>query len=117
MLQVPFIRKDPAFVKQRLEVKQFRETHLVDEVLMLDDQRKKHQQELDNFQAKINTLSKEIGQLMAKGQKDEAENRKQEVAFLKNQLSPASEALTSTEKQLLEVLLRLPNLPAEKVRP
>ncbi len=117
MLQVPFIRQDPEYVKQRLEVKQFRETQLVDEILLLDDQRKKQQQELDNFQARINSFSKEIGQLMAKGQKEDAESRKQEVASLKNQLHPASEALSSTEKQLHELLLRLPNLPAEKVKP
>ena len=116
MLQVPFIRQDPAYVKERLEVKQFRDTHLVDDILRLDDLRKKQQQELDNFQAKINSLSKDIGQLMAKGQKAEAENRKIEVASLKNQLNPAAEALTTTEKELQDVLLRLPNLPGPKVK-
>jgi seryl-tRNA synthetase len=117
MLLVPFIRQDPVFVKQRLEIKQFRDTSLVDEVLMLDDKRKKQQQELDHFQAQINALSRDIGQLMANGAKDEAESRKIEVATLKSQLNPASEALSLTEKQLHEVLLRLPNLPAEKVKP
>lgn len=116
MLQVPFIRQDPAYVKERLEVKQFRDTHLVDDILRLDDLRKKQQQELDNFQAKINSLSKDIGQLMAKGQKAEAENRKIEVASLKNQLNPAAEALTTTEKELQDLLLRLPNLPGPQVK-
>lgn len=117
MLQVQFIRQDPAFVKERLEVKQFKDIHLVDEVLRIDDMRKRQQQELDNFQAKINSLSKDIGQLMAKSQKAEAENRKAEVATLKNQLNPVAEALTITEQQLQEILLRLPNLPAQQVKP
>ncbi len=73
MLQVAFIRQNVEFVKERLGVRNFKETGLVDSIVGLDDQRKKLQLETDTTQSRINALSKEIGQLMAKGQKDEAE--------------------------------------------
>ncbi|HEX6192746.1 MAG TPA: serine--tRNA ligase, partial [Chitinophagaceae bacterium] len=72
MLQLPIIRQNPGAVKERLAIKHFSETALVDTVLNLDDQRKKLQLEFDNTQAKVNSASKDIGQLMAKGQKEDA---------------------------------------------
>ena len=74
MLQLQVLRQDPNAVKARLSVKNFKEISLVDDIISLDDQRKKLQLEFDTTQAKVNAASKEIGQLMAKGQKDEAES-------------------------------------------
>jgi seryl-tRNA synthetase len=115
MLQVAIIRQDPEFVKQRLAVRNFTDTNLVDEVVRLDDQRRKLQLETDTTQSKINSISKEIGQLMAKGQRQEAETRKQEVAALKAALSPIAGQLTETEDELNATLVRIPNLPAAAV--
>jgi seryl-tRNA synthetase len=117
MLQVAFLRQHTALVKERLAIKNFKEIRLVDEILALDDDRKKYQLEFDTTQAKVNSASKEIGQLMAKGQKEEAEGRKQEVATLKTSLAPISEKLAEVEKQLQEILVKLPNLPSDKVPP
>ncbi len=102
-------------VKERLSVKNFSETGLVDTILLLDEQRKKLQLEFDNTQAKVNSISKEIGGLMAKGQKEEAEARKLEVGALKSSLQPISEKLNEVEKQLQNELVKLPNLPSDKV--
>lgn len=115
MLQLQIIRQKPDWVKERLLVRDFKETNLVDEVLMLDDQRKKLQAESDTIQSKINSASKEIGQLIAKGQKEEAEKKKQEVAEFKSSIQPIGDKLTETEKQLQDVLIRLPNIPSDKV--
>jgi seryl-tRNA synthetase len=115
MLQVSFIRNNKELVRQRLAVKNFTEFSLIDEVISLDDERKKLQLAFDNTQSKINSISKEIGQLMAKGKKDEAEKKKQEVATLKTSLQPVSEELAAVEKLMQEVLVKLPNLPSEKV--
>ena len=117
MLQVAYIRNNKEEVKQRLAVKNFAELDLVDEILSLDEERKKLQLEFDNTQAKVNSTSKEIGQLMAKGQKEDAENRKKEVATLKSSLQPISDRLAIVEKQLQDVLVKLPNLPSDKVPP
>ncbi|HEX7845329.1 MAG TPA: serine--tRNA ligase [Chitinophagaceae bacterium] len=115
MLQLQVLRQNPQGVKERLAIKHFAETGLVDTILSLDDQRKKFQLEFDNNQAKVNSTSKEIGQLMAKGQKEEAENKKQEVAALKSSLQPIAEQLSAIEKQLQDELVKLPNLPSNKV--
>lgn len=115
MLQLQVLRQDAQRVKERLAVKHFTSASLVDEIIALDDERKKLQLESDNTQAKINAASKEIGQLMGKGQKEEAEKKKEEVAAFKTSLQPLSEKLAVTEKKLNEKLVLLPNLPSEKV--
>lgn len=124
MLQVAFIRQHVEFVKERLAVRNFTETGLVDSIVALDDQRKKLQLESDNIQSRINVLSKEVGQLMAKGgkqeaeeKKQEAEEKKQEVATLKAGLGPIAIQLTAVEEELNATIIRLPNLPAAAVPP
>ena len=115
MLQLAVIRQNPEFVKERLGVRNFPEPQLVDTIIQLDDQRKKLQLESDTTQSKINAFSKEIGQLMSKGQKQEAEAKKQEVAALKASLSPIAEKLSAVEEELNTTLIRLPNLPAAAI--
>jgi seryl-tRNA synthetase len=117
MLQIAFIKQNTALVKERLALKNFGDLALIDEIVSLDDTRKKLQLEFDNTQSKINATSKEIGQLMAKGQKDVAETRKQEVATLKTTLQPFADQLAETEKKIQEQIVKLPNLPSEKVPP
>jgi seryl-tRNA synthetase len=115
MLHVQVLRQDPKGVKERLAIKHFPDLHLVDEIIILDDERKRLQMESDNLQAKINTTSKEIGQLMAKGLKEDAEEKKKEVSTLKSLQQPATGQLSVTEKKLQEILLRIPNLPSTQV--
>ncbi len=115
MLQLQVLRQDPQKAKDKLGIKNFAEPQLVDEIIALDDERKKLQQDFDTNQSKVNSTSKEIGALMAKGQKEEAEIKKQEVATLKISLQPISDKLTVVEKQLHDELVKLPNLPADAV--
>ncbi len=115
MLQLQVLRQDPQAVKERLAIKYFADPGLVDVIITLDDERKKLQLESDTLQSKINTASKEIGQLMANRQKEEAEKKKQEVAAYKTTLQPIADQLGETEKQLTDKLVLLPNLPHPKV--
>lgn len=122
MLQVAFIRQNVDFVKERLTVRNFKETGLVDAIVSLDDQRKKLQLESEAIQSKVNALSKEIGQLMAKAKKDGdaqtealAEAKKLEVADLKAAQAPIAAQLTVVEEELNATVIRLPNLPAAAV--
>jgi seryl-tRNA synthetase len=112
MLQLATLRNDPQAVRERLGIKNFKELNLVDEIVQLDDARKKLNTRYDDTKARINATSKEIGQLMAKGQKDEAEARKKEVEALKNELAPIETELAGAEKNVTDLLLRLPNLPS-----
>ena len=115
MLQISYIRQNAALVKERLAVKYFAETDLVDRIISLDDEKRKLQLESENIQSRANALSKEIGQLFAKGQKDEASSKKQEVESLNAAAKPVREKLTEAEKEIDELLVKLPNLPSEKV--
>jgi len=115
MLQVAFIRQNVDLVKERLGVRNFADTGLVDTVVALDEQRRKLQLESDTTQSQINIVSKEIGALMAKGQKQEAEQKKQDVATLKATLTPIADQLAAVEEELNAALIRLPNLPAAAV--
>ena len=115
MLQLQVLRQNVEEVKARLAVKNFKNPELVDEVIALDDQRKKLQLEFDNTQASVNSASKEIGMLMGKGEKESAEAKKKEVAELKTKLQPINEQLNATETKLLELLVQIPNLPSPLV--
>jgi seryl-tRNA synthetase len=115
MLQVNFIKANREQVLEGLAKKHFSETSLVDEIISLDDERKKLQFELDETQSKINAASKEIGQLMATGKKDIAEEKKQQVASFKAALQPINEKLSAVEKNLHDSLIKLPNLPHSSV--
>lgn len=115
MLQVNFIKSNREDVLKGLAKKHFAETSLVDKIISLDDERKKLQFELDERQSKINSFSKEIGQLMAKGEKRLAEEKKLEVASMKSFLQPVSEQLNVVEKSLQDDLVKLPNLPHASV--
>lgn len=114
MLQVPFIRQNPAFVKERLAIKNFKKTELVDELIELDDKRKKLQFETDEILAKINSASKEIGQLMKEGKKQEAEQKKLEVASYKEKVNDMH-AISEVENAIYAILVQLPNLPGALV--
>jgi seryl-tRNA synthetase len=111
MLQVTYLRENTDLAKQRLGVKHFPQLGLVDTVIALDDERKALQAGFDDLQSKVNAASKEIGALMAKGEKDKAEAIKQEVAGWKAQLDPLKTKMTEVEASLQQTIVQLPNLP------
>lgn len=115
MLQVSYIKANKEEALERLSVKNFKQPELVDEIIALDDERKRLQNEFDSTQAKINIASKEIGNLMRQGQKDAAEAMKTEVASLKTAIDPLKEKMNETDKGLQDKLLLLPNLPSRLV--
>lgn len=115
MLQIAQLKQDRALVKERLAVKNFRELNLVDEIIALDEERRQLTFQFDDTKAKINAASKEIGGLMAKGEKETAEKRKKDVEEFKAALNPVQQKLEETEKSVYELLVRLPNLPSLKV--
>lgn len=115
MLQLAFIRQNRDLVKERLAVKHFADVTLVDQIIELDEQRRKTQLENDELAAKVNAASKEIGMLMGKGQKEEAEAKKAEVAQYKESSKNIADQLSTLEQQVNELLVRLPNLPSTLV--
>ena len=104
MIDMKFLRENPEAVKENIRKKfQDEKLKLVDEVILLDSESRKTQQEADDLRAKRNKISKEIGGLMAQGKREEAENKKAEVAAGAKRLVELEEK----EKELNKRLLRL----------
>ncbi|MES2777066.1 MAG: serine--tRNA ligase [Bacteroidota bacterium] len=115
MIQIQTIRENAAWVKERLAVKNFKELQLVDEIVALDEQRRKLMFAMEENKAKQNEASKAIGELMRSGNKEEAEKRKAEVSELKAAIVSSEEALKQLEKEQFEKLVLLPNTPGMQV--
>ncbi|MES2370963.1 MAG: serine--tRNA ligase [Bacteroidota bacterium] len=115
MLQVSVLRNNTEDVKKRLAVKHFAQPELVDTIIALDDERKRLQAEFDNTQARVNAASKEIGKMMAQGNKEGAEAIKADVGNWKAMLEPLKEQMAKVEKDLLDTIVILPNLPSTQV--
>ena len=111
MLDLKFVRENPDIVKQNIKNKfQEEKLPLVDEVIALDAEARKTQQEADDLRARRKKISKEIGGLMAQGKKEEAEQRKAEVA----EIAPHLEELQAKEPELAEkikkIMMVIPNI-------
>ena len=115
MLTIKQIKEDKEAVVRKLAKKGFDAAAIIDEVLALDDKRKTAQQTLDNTLAEQNALAKEIGGLMKSGNKEEAEVKRARVAELKAIGKELDEEKTATESALRNLLLTIPNLPADIV--
>ena len=116
MLQIAFIRQHTELVKQKLALRSFNKIDVIDELLQLDDQRKKMQFEKDELLSKVNATSKEIGTMLKEGRRDEAAQKKNEVALIREQLNDGKDT-NELEKAIQDILVQIPNLPSEKVPP
>jgi len=115
MLAIQLFRQNKELVLAGLKKKNFKEPELVDKIIALDEQRRQIQLQNDNLSASINTASKNIGQLMAKGSKEEADKLKAEVAQHKDQSKELTQKLSEVETELHNIMVRLPNLPHSSV--
>ena len=111
MIDIKFLRENPEAVKENIKKKfQDHKLPLVDEVIELDAQARKTQQEADSLRAERNKLSKQIGALMGQGKKAEAEEVKQQV----NAQAKTLEELAEREKELgdkvTKIMMTIPNI-------
>lgn len=111
------LRDDPEFVVKKLAVKNFDARTIVEKVLALDENRRKLQAESDGLLAQQKVKAGEIGKLMKEGRKDEAEEVKKEVALLKEKSAELLAKADENNKELLDNLVLLPNIPNDKVKP
>ena len=117
MLTLKLIQEQKDFVIERLKVKNFDATAIIDEIIALDNQRKQQQADAEALQQKMNAISKTVGQLMKEGKKDEAENAKAETAKFKEQIRELTQKQAETADALQAKLVLLPNIPAQIVPP
>ncbi|KKO91101.1 MULTISPECIES: serine--tRNA ligase [Sphingobacterium] len=115
MLQLNYIRENRDTVIERLAVKHFKEIGLVDEIISLDEDRRKIQSESDALSAEANAAAKQIGDLMRQGKKEEAETVKSKSSGYKEQVKQLLDQLGTIEAELNDKIVQLPNLPHQSV--
>ncbi|WP_303813122.1 serine--tRNA ligase [Apibacter mensalis] len=115
MLQVAYIKDNKEKVLAGLKKRNFGKLELIDEIISLDESRKKIQFDLDSQLSEMNKISKDIGNLMKEGKKEEAENAKSQTLSLKESTKKLQQNLSETEEKLKLTLYEVPNIPNDLV--
>ena len=115
MLDIKLIREKPDFVRQRLATRGAGDEAKIDELLKLDEQRRKILAEVESLKAQRNRVSKEIGALLGRGKIVEADAKKAETRELGDRIDRLDTEAALDEGARDELMLQLPNLPHESV--
>ena len=111
MLDIKFVRENPDIVKQNIKNKfQDAKLPLVDEVIELDRESRSAKQEADGLRAERNKISKQIGGLMAKGLKAEAEEMKKWVTEDSERLAGLEAKETELQERIKRIMMMIPNI-------
>jgi len=116
MLDINLLRNDPERVKENIRKKfQEQKLPLVDEVVALDKEYRESRQQADSLRNQRKTLSKQIGGLLGKGLKDEAEAVKAQVAALADDLSALEQKEETLQEEIRKRMMVIPNLIDDSV--
>ncbi len=115
MLTLKEINENRDEIILKLARKNFEATDIINLIIELDEKRRNSQTLLDSKLSEINTLSKSIGNMMKQGNKDEAEQVKQQVSELKEENKVIESDLRDAENEIYELLVTVPNLPHDSV--
>ena len=115
MLTLKQLRENKEEAVRRLAKKGVDAAPIIATIEQLDDKRKALQVELDNCLAQQNAAAKQIGMLMGKGLREEADAKKAEVAELKTRSAQLQEESKVVNDELQAAIVTLPNMPAEIV--
>jgi seryl-tRNA synthetase len=114
MIDIRLVLDDFAATADRLARKGV-DRELVTRARDLAERRRSEVQAVDDARAAMNAGSAEVGRLMREGRRDEADGRKEELAGARGRIARLEAALRATEEELDDVVLRIPNLPADVV--
>lgn len=112
MLQLTVIRENKEEVIARLSKRNIDAKSLVENVLAIDENKRALQTQLEELLAESNKISKEIGQLMKSGNKEEAEALKNRTTEIKSTSKELQDQVNTLQEQLTEELYKIPNTPA-----
>ena len=116
MLDIKFVRENPEAVKENIRKKfQDEKVPLVDEVIVLDGERRDVQKRADELRANRNKLSKEIGNLMAQGKKEEGMALREQVKAQAEELDKLSKKETELTEKVTKIMMIIPNMIDESV--
>lgn len=111
MLDIKFVRENPEVVKQNIRNKfQDEKLPLVDEAIEYDAKKREAQREADSLRADRNSISKQIGAFMAKGEKDKAEEAKKKVGEFAAKLAELEKLEAEYDEKLTRVMMVIPNI-------
>lgn len=111
MLDIKAIREDATTIKERLSTRGGEAHLLIDEVLACDSARRKAETDMQSFLSQRKTLSKQIGALMGQGKSGEAEEIKEDVRKIGEQIAELDAAAEKASNRQSELLMSIPNLP------
>ena len=115
MLTLQYINENRDLVVERLKIKNFDASRIINEIVSVDEFRRTTQKNLDNNKAQLNTLSKEIGDLFKSGNHEEADVAKRKTTDLKEEIKELETKLREVEEHLNKLLVEIPNVPHESV--
>ena len=116
MLDINLVRTNPELVKENIRKKfQDQKLPMVDEVIELDREYRAAIQKADGLRGQRKTLSKQIGGLIAKGQKDEAEALKAQVNAMADELAATEEREEELQAEIRKRMLVIPNIIDDSV--
>ena len=116
MLDIRFVRENPDVVKENIKKKfQDEKLPLVDEVITLDEEKRAVQKKADELRANRNKLSKEIGNLMAQGKKEEGMALREQVKAQAQELEELSAKETELNEKVTRIMMVIPNIIDESV--
>lgn len=115
MIQLAYIRENKDDVIARLAVKNIDAKETIEDIIRLDAEKRKHQTELETLLAEQNTLAKQIGEMMKSGKKAEADDLRNRSTAIKEMAKGLEEKQVDLEKQVTDLIIRLPNLPSPVV--
>lgn len=116
MLDINLLRSNPALVKKNIEKKfQHAKLPLVDEIIRLDLENRQAIQQADTLRNRRNVISKSIGAMMAKGEKEEAEKAKAEVKNMQDALLQLEEKEAHLKEEIRELLYKIPQIIDDSV--
>lgn len=111
MLDIRFVRENPDVVKENIKKKfQDEKLPLVDEVITLDEEKRAVQKKADELRANRNKLSKEIGNLMAQGKKEEGMALREQVKAQAQELEELSAKETELNEKVTQIMMVIPNI-------
>jgi seryl-tRNA synthetase len=117
MLELNAIRENPQQIIEKLAVKNFQAGQIIEKIISIDKTRRETKNQLEQTLAEMNSISKQIGLLFQSGKKDEANAMKEKTGSLKELSKTLGDQLSETEVELQELLVQIPNLPHESVKP
>ena len=116
MLDIRFVRENPEIVKENIKKKfQDEKLPLVDRVIALDEEKREAQKRADELRANRNKLSKEIGNLMAQGKKEEGMALREQVKAQADELEELSKKETELTAEVTKIMMTIPNIIDDSV--